>query len=140
LSPTTQLKLTMSNENHLLASEISVSVVSQYITQQSVDGEPQFVFSYTITISNNSINTVQLLNRYWLITDANGDTSEVSGEGVIGQQPFIKANESFTYTSGCLLKSPLGYMQGHYQMQVNSKQLVDVDIPVFRLAKPNILN
>ena len=130
----------MSNEDTLLGSEILVSVTSQYITQQSVEGEQQFVFSYTITISNNSSETTQLLNRYWLITDANGDTSEVSGEGVIGQQPFIKAGESFTYTSGCLLKSPLGYMQGHYQMQINSGKVIDVDIPVFRLAKPNILN
>lgn len=130
----------MSSENTLLASEISVSVVSQYITQQAVDGEQQFVFSYTITISNDSNNSAQLLNRYWLITDADGETSEVSGEGVIGQQPYIKAGESFTYTSGCLLKSPLGYMQGHYQMQLSSGQLIDVDIPVFRLTKPNILN
>lgn len=130
----------MSSENTLLASEISVSVVSQYITQQAVDGEQQFVFSYTITISNDSNNSAQLLNRYWLITDSDGETSEVSGEGVIGQQPYIKAGESFTYTSGCLLKSPLGYMQGHYQMQLSSGQLIDVDIPVFRLTKPNILN
>lgn len=130
----------MSSEKTLLASEISVSVVSQYITQQAVDGEQQFVFSYTITISNDSNNSAQLLNRYWLITDADGETSEVSGEGVIGQQPYIKAGESFTYTSGCLLKSPLGYMQGHYQMQLSSGQLIDVDIPVFRLTKPNILN
>ncbi|UUO24434.1 Co2+/Mg2+ efflux protein ApaG [Colwellia sp. M166] len=130
----------MSDEGSLLASEVLVLVASQYIAQQSVDAEQQFVFSYTITISNNSVKTVQLLNRYWLITDANGDTSEVSGEGVIGQQPFIKAGESFTYSSGCLLKSPLGYMQGHYQMQVSSGEIVNIDIPVFRLVKPNVLN
>ena len=130
----------MSDEGSLLASEVLVLVASQYIAQQSVDAEQQFVFSYTITISNNSVKTVQLLNRYWLITDANADTSEVSGEGVIGQQPFIKAGESFTYSSGCLLKSPLGYMQGHYQMQVSSGEIVNIDIPVFRLVKPNVLN
>jgi len=124
----------------MITPDVSVSVVSQYIAQQSVEAEQQFVFSYTITITNNSAETVQLLSRYWLITDANGDTSEVSGEGVIGQQPFIKTSESFTYTSGCLLKSPLGNMQGHYQMQTSSKKLMQVDIPVFRLAKPNILN
>ena len=124
----------------MITTDVSVSVVSQYIAQQSIETEQQFVFSYTITITNNSAETVQLLSRYWLITDANGDTSEVSGEGVIGQQPFIKANESFTYRSGCLLKSPLGNMQGHYQMQTSSAKLIQVDIPVFRLAKPNILN
>jgi ApaG protein len=130
----------MSNASTMITTDVSVSVVSQYIAQQSIETEQQFVFSYTITITNNSAETVQLLSRYWLITDANGDTSEVSGEGVIGQQPFIKANESFTYSSGCLLKSPLGNMQGHYQMQTSSAKLIQVDIPVFRLAKPNILN
>ena len=108
----------MSDENTLVSTAVSVSVVSEYIAQQSVEAEHQFVFSYTITITNNSAETVQLLSRYWL----------------------IKANESFTYTSGCLLKSPLGNMQGHYQMQTKSAKLIQVEIPVFRLAKPNILN
>ncbi len=130
----------MSDENTLVSTAVSVSVVSEYIAQQSVEAEHQFVFSYTITITNNSAETVQLLSRYWLITDANGDANTVTGEGVIGQQPYIKANESFTYTSGCLLKSPLGNMQGHYQMQTKSAKLIQVEIPVFRLAKPNILN
>ena len=130
----------MNDENTLISTEVIVSVVSKYIAQQSVEAEHQFVFSYTITITNNSAETVQLLSRYWLITDANGDANTVTGEGVIGQQPYIKANESFTYTSGCLLKSPLGNMQGHYQMQTKSAKLIQVEIPVFRLAKPNILN
>ena len=130
----------MSDESALISTEVTVSVVSQYIAQQSIEAEHQFVFSYTITITNNSAETVQLLSRYWLITDANGDANTVTGEGVIGQQPYIKTNESFTYTSGCLLKSPLGNMQGHYQMQTNSAKLIQVDIPIFRLAKPNILN
>jgi len=123
-----------------MATEINISVVSHYIAQQSIEAEQQFVFSYTITVTNNSAVTIQLLSRYWLITDANGESSTVTGEGVIGQQPFIKANESFTYTSGCILKSPLGTMQGHYQMQANAAALLEVEIPVFRLAKPNILN
>ena len=83
---------------------------------------------------------MQLIDRYWLITDANGETNTVSGEGVIGQQPYIKANQSFTYTSGCILKSPLGNMQGHYQMQRSNGEFVQINIPLFRLAKPNILN
>jgi ApaG protein len=130
----------MNDKSIAVTTDIPVSVVTQYITQQSIEAEQQFVFSYTITITNNSAETIQLLSRYWLITDANGDTSEVAGEGVIGQQPFIKKNESFTYSSGCLLKSPLGNMQGHYQMQTDSAKLIQVEIPVFRLAKPNILN
>lgn len=130
----------MSDNNVTMATDIDVSVVTQYIAQQSIEAEHQFVFSYTITVTNNSDETVQLLSRYWLITDANGDANTVIGDGVIGQQPFIKPSESFTYSSGCVLKSPLGNMQGHYQMQRKSGQLIQVDIPVFRLAKPNILN
>jgi ApaG protein len=123
-----------------LADNIAVTVESNYIAQQSVETEQQYVFSYTITVTNNSLETVQLLSRYWLISDANGDSNTVTGEGVIGQQPFIKPNESFTYTSGCILKSPLGNMQGHYKMQTASAQLIQVNIAPFRLAKPNILN
>ncbi|ARD43674.1 Co2+/Mg2+ efflux protein ApaG [Colwellia sp. PAMC 21821] len=130
----------MSNDKVASVADIQVSVVTDYIAQQSIEAEQQFVFSYTITVTNNSAETVQLLSRYWLITDANGDSSTVTGEGVIGQQPFIKTDQSFTYSSGCVLKSPLGNMQGHYQMRTNSAELIQVEIPVFRLAKPNILN
>lgn len=130
----------MSDNKITKATDIDVSVVTQYIAQQSIEAEHQFVFSYTITVTNNSDETVQLLSRYWLITDANGDANTVTGDGVIGQQPYISPSEIFTYSSGCVLKSPLGNMQGHYQMQRNSGELIQVDIPVFRLAKPNILN
>lgn len=130
----------MTKQNVLISNNIRISVTSDYIAQQSLENEQQFVFSYTITISNESEETVQLINRYWLITDSNGENNTVSGEGVIGQQPFIEAGQSFTYTSGCILKSPLGNMQGHYQMQRNNGELIQVDIPIFRLAKPNILN
>ena len=130
----------MTKQNVLISNNIRISVTSDYIAQQSLEKEQQFVFSYTITISNKSEETVQLINRYWLITDSNGENNTVSGEGVIGQQPFIEADQSFTYTSGCILKSPLGNMQGHYQMQRNNGELIQVDIPIFRLAKPNILN
>ena len=130
----------MSNEKATRVADIEVSVVTDYLAQQSIEAEQQFVFSYTITVKNNSVETVQLLSRYWLITDANGDTNIVTGEGVIGQQPFIKADQSFTYSSGCILKSPLGNMQGHYQMKTNSAELIQVEISPFRLAKPNILN
>lgn len=130
----------MTKQNVLISNNIRISVTSDYIAQQSLENEQQFVFSYTITISNESEETVQLINRYWQITDSNGENNTVSGEGIIGQQPFIQAGQSFTYTSGCILKSPLGNMQGHYQMQRNNGELIQVDIPIFRLAKPNILN
>lgn len=140
MSLTTQLLLIMNKTNNLISHDIRVEVESQYIAQQSVEAEQQFVFSYTITITNESTDAVQLMNRHWLITDANGETNTVSGEGVIGQQPHISPNQSFTYTSGCVLKSPLGNMQGHYQMRCNDGALIQVNIPLFRLAKPNILN
>ncbi len=119
---------------------INITVKSAYLPEQSDQEEPRFVFSYTITITNNSENKVQLLSRYWLITDANGETSTVAGEGVIGQQPYIAPNQSFTYSSGCLLKTPLGTMQGHYQLLDHDNNLLHADIPVFRLALPNILH
>lgn len=130
----------MSNTKVAIATDIDVAVVTNFIAQQSSEADQQFVFSYTITVKNNRPETVQLLSRYWLISDANGETNIVTGEGVIGQQPFIKPSESFTYSSGCVLKSPLGNMQGHYQMQTHSAELIQVEIPPFRLAKPNILN
>jgi ApaG protein len=130
----------MTNDNFLISHAVRVGVKSDYVAQQSIEAEQQFVFSYTITINNQGAETVQLINRHWLITDANGESNTVSGEGVIGQQPHIKPGQSFTYTSGCVLKSPLGNMQGHYQMQQNDGELIQVNIPLFRLAKPNILN
>jgi ApaG protein len=81
-----------------------------------------------------------LLSRYWLITDGNNETSTVVGEGVIGKQPTILPNTAFTYTSGCILKTPVGTMQGHYQMLSDDKNLQQVEIPVFGLAQPLILN
>jgi len=120
---------------------IDVEVQTAFIAEQSNEREQRFVFSYTITVKNNSRQSVKLLSRYWLITDANGDKSTVVGEGVIGKQPTIAANKSFQYTSGCVLKTPVGTMQGHYQM-VDEKQnsTIQVEIPVFGLALPNILN
>jgi len=119
---------------------IDITIKSTFITEHIVDGDLQFIFNYTISIVNNSSNSVKLLTRYWLITDAEGETTTVEGEGVIGQQPDIAPSNEFTYTSGCILKTPIGYMQGHYQMidAKNNKRLVN--IPLFQLAKPNSLH
>jgi len=123
-----------------LESAIDITVNSSFVTEQIVDGCLQYIFNYTISITNNSKIAVKLLTRYWLITDAEGETSTVNGDGVIGQQPNINANENFTYSSGCILKTPIGYMQGHYQMiDINNKKQL-VNIPLFRLAKPNSLH
>ena len=120
--------------------DISVSVVSQYLPSQSDTDKKQFVFSYTISIENTGDTPVQLLNRRWLITDANGEESEVQGEGVVGQQPTIAPGQTYTYTSGSVFSTPVGTMQGQYQMIAPNQQKFWIDIPVFRLALPNILN
>lgn len=121
-------------------SAIDITIKSTFITEHIIDGNLQFIFNYTISIVNNSSTSVKLLTRYWLITDADGETTTVEGEGVIGQQPDIAPSNEFTYTSGCILKTPIGYMQGHYQMidANNNKRLVN--IPLFQLAKPNSLH
>ncbi|GHF78388.1 Co2+/Mg2+ efflux protein ApaG [Thalassotalea marina] len=123
-----------------ISDQISVSVATAFLPEHSSEKEHQFVFTYTITITNNSDTTVKLLSRYWLITDANGDTSTVVGEGVVGEQPIIEPNNSYTYSSGSVFKTPVGTMQGHYQMLDNNNTPIKVDIPVFRLSTPNILN
>jgi len=120
--------------------DISVSVKTEYIASQLIENEKNYVFSYTISINNNGSAPVKLLSRYWLITDGDNKTSTVVGEGVIGRQPIINARETFTYTSGCILKTPVGTMQGHYQVLAHANKLQQVNIAVFGLAQPNILN
>lgn len=119
---------------------VVVKTTTAYLAAQSEPEAERFVFSYTITITNNSDEPIKLLTRSWQITDANGDISTVEGEGVIGQTPNIAPSASFTYTSGSMFKTPVGTMQGHYQMLSKSGQPFLVEIPVFRLAIPNILN
>jgi ApaG protein len=120
--------------------DISVSVKTEYIALQLIENQNNYVFSYTISITNNSSKPIKLLSRYWLITDGDNKTSTVVGEGVIGKQPTIAPGETYSYTSGCVLKTPVGTMQGHYQMLSDYKNLQQVEIPVFGLAQPLILN
>lgn len=119
---------------------VNITINSAFIPSQSDEHNEQFVYSYTITIENKSAEPLKLVSRYWLITDANAEESTVSGEGVVGEQPLIAPDSSYTYTSGCFLKTPVGTMQGHYNMVTPTQKLIQVEIPVFRLAKPNILN
>lgn len=114
--------------------------VKTSIPEQPEENDQGYIFVYTVTIHNNSANTIQLLDRHWLITDANGEESVVSGEGVIGKQPFIDSKDSFTYSSYCVLKTPIGTMQGHYGIINQAKQLSKIAIAPFRLALPNILH
>lgn len=119
---------------------VEISVTSQYLPAQSDPDNNQYVFAYTITIHNSGEVPVQLLNRAWQITDANHKITRVAGDGVVGQQPLIAAGESYSYTSGTVLATPIGSMQGHYGMVDQAGELFQVDIPSFRLAIPNILH
>ena len=95
---------------------IDIDVVTAFIPEQSEIENDRFVFVYTITIHNSGSEAAKLLNRHWLITDANGKTQEVRGEGVVGEQPYLKPGESYQYTSGTVLDTPVGSMQGEYEM------------------------
>ena len=119
--------------------DIEVKVVTRDIPEQSDASQHRFVFAYTITITNNDAHSAQLLSRYWLITDANGKKTEVKGAGVVGEQPTIEPGESYTYTSGCILETEVGTMEGFYDFKTDTNS-IQVPIPVFRLAVPNILH
>lgn len=113
---------------------VSVHVQSQYVASQSSPDDERYVFAYTITIRNLGRSSVQLLGRYWLITNGNGRETEVQGEGVVGEQPLIAPCNEFQYTSGAVIETPMGTMQGHYVMVDEQGDTFHVEIPVFRLA------
>ncbi|WHQ74960.1 Co2+/Mg2+ efflux protein ApaG [Pantoea sp. Lij88] len=113
---------------------VSVHVQSQYVASQSSPDDDRYVFAYTITIRNLGRSAVQLLGRYWLITNGNGRETEVQGEGVVGEQPLITPGNEFQYTSGAVIETPMGTMQGHYVMVDEQGDTFNVEIPVFRLA------
>ena len=119
---------------------IDITVETRFIQEQSDASANRFVFAYTIHISNSGDADVQLLNRYWLITDANGKKTEVQGPGVVGEQPSIGCDDSYTYTSGCILETELGTMEGHYEFKQSDGELFKQPIPVFRLSVPNIIH
>ena len=115
---------------------IRVSVHSEYAPDRSKPGQQQWFFLYTITITNESTETVQLLSRHWIITDGSGHVEEVKGPGVVGQQPVLAPGESFTYTSGCPLGTPFGKMEGTYQMVARSGEEFDATVAPFTLSEP----
>lgn len=120
--------------------KIEVRVKTQYLAAQSSPDNNQYVFSYTITVVNHASIAVQLLSREWRIVDAENKVTRVAGEGVVGQKPLIGANDSFSYTSGTVIATPIGTMQGHYLMITDDGQEFKVEIPSFRLAIPNIIH
>ena len=119
---------------------IEIVAVPQFIPEQSNPEESSYVFAYTITIRNVGELPAQLISRHWIITDANDTVQEVRGLGVVGHQPMLKPGESFEYTSGCSLKTPVGTMKGTYQMVGEDGTRFDAEIPEFVLAVPRVLH
>ena len=119
---------------------INIDVQTQYVDGQSEPEKDRYVFAYTITISNASDVTCQLLSRHWIITDASGDVEEVQGEGVVGQQPTLDPGESFQYTSGAVLKTPVGSMHGEYHFEDVEGNRFSSPISAFSLSVPNLVH
>jgi len=122
------------------APKISVSVDTSYLESQSDSEDDRYVFAYTVTIQNHGTIPAKLMTRHWIITDANGKTQEVKGQGVVGEQPHLKPGEGFQYTSGTMLETPVGTMHGSYQMVTDEGVEFEADIDLFTLSAPRILH
>jgi len=132
-----------------LTDSVTVSSTTAYIEQQSDSSKNHFVFAYKITITNKSTEVVQLLSRHWIIQDANQKIEEIFGEGVIGEQPIIQPGDSYTYTSGAILETEIGTMEGKYfliskspfaESDDNSPNKFEIAIPKFTLTIPRVLH
>jgi len=119
---------------------MEVGVETSYIDDQSDPGADRYVFAYTITISNTGSAPAKLLNRHWLITDSNGKIQEVRGEGVVGEQPYLKPGEVFRYTSGTVLETPVGTMEGEYEMVDDDGHAFLAPVDRFSLSVPRVLH
>lgn len=120
-----------------LTHDIEVTVEPFYLPDRSEPDKDHYVWGYRVTIANHSTREVQLLSRYWNITDGRGKVEEVRGAGVVGEQPQLSPGDSFQYTSGCPLSTPSGIMVGRYTMRDDDGRLFDVDIPAFSLDMPD---
>ena len=125
---------------HMNSGDIAVEVISEYIPDQSNAAEHRFVFAYHVRIENRGNLPAQLLSRHWIITDGNPRVQEVRGEGVIGEQPTILPGETYQYSSGAVLQTPVGSMKGSYQMVDATGIRFDAPIPIFTLASPTALH
>lgn len=125
----------MSEKNKIL-----VEAKPRFVEAQSSPDENRYVFAYTITITNAGEVPAKLMTRRWLITDANGKIQEVSGDGVVGEQPYIRPGETYSYTSGAMITTPVGTMQGNYTMHSDDGDDFDAYIPRFTLSIPRTLH
>jgi ApaG protein len=119
---------------------IDIHPQPQFIRDQSKPEDGRYVFAYTIRIRNAGTQAAQLISRHWIITDANNEIQEVRGQGVVGEQPLLQPGESFEYTSGCALATPVGTMRGSYQMVAGDGTRFEAAIPEFVLAMPRVLH
>jgi ApaG protein len=119
---------------------VRVQVRTEYLPERSAPPRRQWFFAYRIRIANEGNETIQLLTRHWVITDANGHVEEVNGDGVVGEQPVLDPGDAFEYTSGCPLTTPFGSMQGEYRMVSVLGEQFDVQIPPFVLRVPGSMN
>ncbi len=125
----------MRDDNH-----IEVEVAANYIEEQSRPEDDRYVFAYTVTLRNTGKQPARLMTRHWIINDANGNTQEVHGEGVAGEHPYLRPGDTFQYTSGTVLETPVGSMEGSYQMVSDAGQPFDAEVPAFTLSQPNALH
>jgi len=123
-------------ENH----PIEIKIKTAYLDEHSQPDQHRFAFAYTITIENKSDKAAQLISRHWIITDANNVIQEAQGMGVVGQQPRILPGDSYTYSSGAVLETQVGTMEGTYQMQSDTGENFNVPIPAFSLTRPHALH
>ncbi len=120
--------------------KFNVNVTTQFLTDKSDTENNRYVFSYTITIENKGTVGAQLISRHWIITDSNEKIQEVHGDGVVGEQPYLDPGDSFCYTSGTLLETPVGTMRGSYQMRTEDGTAFDTEISEFILSAPRVLH
>ena len=120
--------------------DVAVSAQTQYLAEQSDESANRYVFAYTITIRNTGAVAAQLISRHWIITDAQGLVQEVRGLGVVGAQPLLQPGESFEYTSGTSIATPVGTMRGSYQMRSQDGTRFEAEIPEFTLSVPRVLH
>jgi ApaG protein len=120
--------------------QVDVSVVTRYLADQSQPDQDRFAFAYTITVQNNGLMPARLMSRHWVITDGDGHVEEVRGAGVVGQQPLIDTGKSHTYSSGTVMNTRVGNMQGTYEMVAEDGKHFDAVIKPFRLAVPGALH
>ena len=126
----------MDEEQH----DIRIKVATSYVDDQSEPDADRYVFAYTITITNGGNVPATLRSRHWVITDANGKVQEVNGDGVVGEQPHLNPGERFRYSSGAVLETPVGAMQGLYRMESDTGASFDAPIEAFTLAVPGLLH